>query len=77
MQYVGKISKIGLKNKNEIVWSDAQGLSIQESTNTENTRCMSVSKSSEIQNTHPSFRVVEDKIYHIIYYIDNIYIYII
>lgn len=58
-------SKIGFKTQNEIVWFDPQGLCIQESTNTENTRCMSVSKSSEIQNIHPSFRVVEDKTYYI------------
>ena len=58
---MGKISKIGLKTQNGIVWLDPpQGGS---GTNKENTRCVIVSKSSEIQNTHHNFRVVEGKIY--------------
>ena len=62
---MGKIIMIGLKTDDEIIWFSPQGLCKQENTNTENTICVSVSKSSEIQNTHPSFRVVEDKIYYI------------
>jgi hypothetical protein len=54
----------GLKTENEIEWFSLwQGLCIEESANTENTRRVSVSKSSEIHNTHPSFRVVDQTYY--------------